>query len=314
MSISFMTLAWKTNIPSGRKLVLLALCDNANHQGECYPSVEVIAHKCSMGQRTVQQHIGALEAAGVLVRHFRRGRSTLYKIDLHHLGSPPGSAAVHHSHPAPAISASSPPQVSDFTSATSAPITINEPSKDPLPKRQVVRGTRLLATWTLPEPWAEWALQQHPAWTAEYVCLVAEKFRVHWMALAGQRGVRADWLATWRNWCRNEQSLVNGRVGRSDAMTMRKGAEMGLAPLPGESAVAFRRRVQHAPESTRRPMPVHPEFIPTSSPHEPVNKGAMSSQHRAAALDAARKLKGRRFAQKNPTPAPRGAAPSHRAD
>jgi DNA-binding transcriptional ArsR family regulator len=312
MSISFMTLAWKTNIPSGRKLVLLALCDNANHQGECYPSVEVIAHKCSMGQRTVQQHIGDLEAAGVLVRHFRRGRSTLYKIDLHHLGSPTDSAAVRHSHPAPAVSASSPPQVSDVTSATSAPITINEPSKDPLPKRQVVRGTRLLATWTLPEPWAEWALQQHPAWTAQHVCLVAEKFRDHWTALAGQRGVKADWLATWRNWCRNEQSPVNGRVGSdakwetSDAMAVRKGTEMGLAPLPGESVVAFKRRVQQAQDSTGGPVPVHPGPTPISHPSEPINsKGVMSSQHRAAALDAARKLKGRRFTEENQMPVSR---------
>ena len=80
MSISFMTLAWKTEMPSGRKLVLLALCDNANQQGECYPSIEVIAHKCSMGQRTVQQHISDLEAAGMLVPHLREfeGLSTTF--------------------------------------------------------------------------------------------------------------------------------------------------------------------------------------------------------------------------------------------
>ena len=60
MSISFMALAWKAAIPSGRKLVLLSLCDHANDQGECYPSVEALARKCSMGQRTVQQHIGEL--------------------------------------------------------------------------------------------------------------------------------------------------------------------------------------------------------------------------------------------------------------
>ena len=83
MSISFMALAWKVDIPSGRKLVLLALCDHANGQGECYPSVETIARKCSMGQRTVQQHVGELESAGILVRRFRKGRSTVYRIALH---------------------------------------------------------------------------------------------------------------------------------------------------------------------------------------------------------------------------------------
>ena len=82
MSISFMALAWKVDIPSGRKLVLLAFCDHANGQGECYPSVETIARKCSMGQRTVQQHVGELESAGILVRRFRKGRSTVYRIAL----------------------------------------------------------------------------------------------------------------------------------------------------------------------------------------------------------------------------------------
>ncbi|AMS43297.1 YdaU family protein [Aminobacter aminovorans] len=31
----------------------------------------------------------------------------------------------------------------------------------------------------------------------------AEKFRDYWISQAGQRGVKLDWPATWRNWCRN---------------------------------------------------------------------------------------------------------------
>jgi len=311
MSINFMTLAWQTTMPSGRKLVLLALCDHANQQGECYPSVEVIARKCSMGQRTVQQHMGDLEAAGIVVRHFRQGRSTLYQINPCHFGIPAESAVAQSSYPARAVSSASPPQSLAPTSATSAPITLNEPSKDSSIKHQVVRGTRLLSTWTLPKPWAEWALQQHPAWTAQHVCLVAEKFRDYWTALAGQRGVKTDWLATWRNWCRNEQSLTNGRAESralwktSDAMAIRKGADLGLVPLPGESVAAFRCRVQQAHESVG-PMPVYCGPAPASHPREPVSsKGAIFSQNRAAALDAARKLKGRRFAEKNQMPASR---------
>jgi hypothetical protein len=31
----------------------------------------------------------------------------------------------------------------------------------------------------------------------------ADRFRDYWMAQAGQRATKANWTATWRNWCRN---------------------------------------------------------------------------------------------------------------
>ena len=68
MSIALMTEAWKAELPSGRKFVLLSLCDNANDQGECYPSIAMIAKRCSMSVRAVQGHILALESDGVVVR------------------------------------------------------------------------------------------------------------------------------------------------------------------------------------------------------------------------------------------------------
>jgi len=37
MSVALMAQAWKSKYGSTAKLVLLALCDNANDQGECYP-------------------------------------------------------------------------------------------------------------------------------------------------------------------------------------------------------------------------------------------------------------------------------------
>lgn len=29
----------------------------------------------------------------------------------------------------------------------------------------------------------------------------AEAFRNYWLAAPGERGVKLDWAATWRNWC-----------------------------------------------------------------------------------------------------------------
>lgn len=136
MSIALMTLAWKSSLPAGQKMVLLALCDNANDQGECYPSVTMLAAKCSMGARTVQQHIADMEANQIVTREMRTGRSTVYHINPRKFCTPADFAPPQNLHPTPAESAPLPPQISHPTPADFAPITIKEPSIEPSGTRQ----------------------------------------------------------------------------------------------------------------------------------------------------------------------------------
>ena len=77
-----MTLAFKASLPSTPKFVLVALCDSANDQGECYPSVPTLAEKCSLSERAVQTAIATLEGFGFVRREFRKGRSTTYWISV----------------------------------------------------------------------------------------------------------------------------------------------------------------------------------------------------------------------------------------
>jgi hypothetical protein len=77
-----MTAAFRTALPSTQKFVFVALCDSANDQGECYPSIRLVAEKCSLGERTVQEAVAALEASGYVRREFRTGRSTVYWISV----------------------------------------------------------------------------------------------------------------------------------------------------------------------------------------------------------------------------------------
>ena len=77
-----MTAAFKTALPSTQKFVLVALCDSANDQGECYPSVTALMAKCSLSDRGVQKALTDIEAAGFLRREFRNGRSTVYWVTL----------------------------------------------------------------------------------------------------------------------------------------------------------------------------------------------------------------------------------------
>lgn len=75
MSIALMSAAWK--LPSkcpAEKLVLLAICDSANDEGVCWPSVATVARKCDVSERRVQQIFDSFEQRGVLKRS-RRSRS-----------------------------------------------------------------------------------------------------------------------------------------------------------------------------------------------------------------------------------------------
>src|ERR1700734_2922107 len=68
MSIAVMTDVWKHSKASGTGLlVLLALADNANDQGECWPSIAYVARKCRIDTRTTQRQIRGLETLGEVV-------------------------------------------------------------------------------------------------------------------------------------------------------------------------------------------------------------------------------------------------------
>lgn len=81
MSIALMTDVWRLRLLATRKMVLLALADNANDDGtDCWPSVGKLVEKCSMSERAVQGHLAALEESGYIKRHERLGRSNKFTI------------------------------------------------------------------------------------------------------------------------------------------------------------------------------------------------------------------------------------------
>ena len=66
-----MNWAWEQPLPPVPKLVLMALADNADDHGYCWPKVKTIAAKCSTSERTVQRTIKTLLAAGLLKKDAR---------------------------------------------------------------------------------------------------------------------------------------------------------------------------------------------------------------------------------------------------
>lgn len=89
MSMLLMVKAMQTKVGNPlRKLVLLKLADNANDQGECWPSLQYIADQCEISKRSVISHISALCDSGLLKKEHREGKfkanaSNLYTLTMH---------------------------------------------------------------------------------------------------------------------------------------------------------------------------------------------------------------------------------------
>jgi uncharacterized protein YdaU (DUF1376 family) len=80
------------------------------------------------------------------------------------------------------------------------PITINH---KPIKEKQQ-RGSRLAQDWFLSKSMGDWATKERPDLDVRQV---AEQFKDYWVAQAGQKGVKLDWDATWRNWIRNTKAV-----------------------------------------------------------------------------------------------------------
>ncbi|EIV3811569.1 helix-turn-helix domain-containing protein [Klebsiella aerogenes] len=110
MTLMAKAMAIKTGNPI-RKLVLIKLADNANDNGECWPSYKHIADHCECSKSAVRDHIDALISMGLLVKENRPGvkngkgnASNLYCMKLDN-PMPPKSIA-----PMPSESTGMPPE------------------------------------------------------------------------------------------------------------------------------------------------------------------------------------------------------------
>ncbi len=123
----------------------------------------------------------------------------------------------------------------------------------------VARATRLPADWVLPKSWGETAMELQPTWTPEHVRFEADKFKDYWVSKSGKDATKTDWLATWRNWCRNAGPMNAGVKGGGswwatpEAM-LAKAIEVGVGEaIRGESKDAWKARIQEAIDNGGKP-------------------------------------------------------------
>lgn len=85
--------------------------------------------------------------------------------------------------------------------------TQKNPNQQPLTTNQqpvvkATKGSRLSADFVLPEEWIAFCQQERQDLNPYKVF---DGFKDYWVAKAGAQGVKLDWLATWRNWVRNQR-------------------------------------------------------------------------------------------------------------
>jgi len=85
----------------------------------------------------------------------------------------------------------------------------NNPNHKPLtinhkPIKENKKGSRLSQDWFLNKSMGDWAIQERPDIDVRQV---AEQFKDYWISQPGQKGVKLDWDATWRNWVRNTKAV-----------------------------------------------------------------------------------------------------------
>lgn len=96
------------------------------------------------------------------------------------------------------------------------------------------RGTRLPNDWMPSEAGKAYATEQRVDWKIE-----RESFRDYWIAVAGAKGVKLDWEATWRTWTRRATKTLTTPAAPSQP---RKPA--GPSETPFEAAMHNARRLR----------------------------------------------------------------------
>jgi uncharacterized protein YdaU (DUF1376 family) len=126
----------------------------------------------------------------------------------------------------------SPPNATPIATINHKPLTNNQEKK--------TLGKRLASDFCLTKEWEEFCQTERPELSP---VKTFDQFKDYWVSQAGQKGVKLDWFATWRNWVRSTNApkqnpadivrlTVPSRNEPDPALEKIKADALKAAPLP----------------------------------------------------------------------------------
>ena len=195
------------------KAVLAYLAERANDDGECWPSVDLIADEMEAGRRTVIRAIGTLAKGGWLTVA-RTGKSNVYRLPLGARAAPVDDSEVPERHLR--CAAAAPEKCQSGTSEVpERHPNLKEPSKN---RQRTGEGARKRAppATRLPADWMpsvqELQFARNEGLSDEQINRAVDRFTDHYRG-TGRRA--ADWAAFWRNWVRQDSESAGTGTGRA---------------------------------------------------------------------------------------------------
>lgn len=220
MSVRTMARVWEFSRHGGTDLLmLLAIADFSDDDGLAFPSVEKLAKKCRMSKRNAQDRLKALSESGELTILKNQGPPpkypNLFLVNLELLG-------VKHASP---VQPTAPVQYSVERGAAHCMAGVKPTAPKPSvnhqePERGAAhspKGLRLPLDWSLPDEFRKWATE-NLGWSDSQVDGIADRFADYWHAATGKNATKADWFATWRNWCRREHPKGGKPAAQQDSI------------------------------------------------------------------------------------------------
>lgn len=204
MILTARALQIKTGNPL-RKLVLVKLADNANDQGEAWPSVAYIAEQCEISVRSVQNHITELEKMGLLRTEFRKSANGLNQSNIYHLllrepvNSGAGNAPSGANNAGGSGAGDAPSGAGDSkTGAGDAPRISKDPVIDPNNKNIKSRSEKSKAKTSLPDDFKPTAIHGEKALSAGLV--LNDEFEKFCDYHASKGSMFVDWNRAFNYW------------------------------------------------------------------------------------------------------------------
>jgi Helix-turn-helix domain len=220
MSIRLTSAAWDLSIGSTEKFVLMCLCDHANDDGMCWPSVARICEKVSKSERTVQTALKWLSDEGYFTVRDGVQKSRTYQLDPRKICTPQIS------HPATFVEkhAKVAPHPRKFRTQT-----IIEPSEPLIDSKESISARAKIdcPAGVEKQVWDDFAAfrkaKRAPLSQTALDGIIREAGKIGWTlndALSecvtrGWQGFKADWIKDRKNGTTNRTSDSTTGLGRT---------------------------------------------------------------------------------------------------